>query len=93
MLTLRLAGWSRRRLANCSEARNILKFQIWKFLKNLLGGETVGEKVQHVANPNSHATNTGPPSALLWVHCNSMCKFNQVQILSAWNLPLEVFHV
>jgi hypothetical protein len=47
----------------------------------LLRGEAVGEKVQHVANPNPHATNAGSPSALLWVHCDPMCKFNHFQVL------------
>ena len=60
---------------------DILKFKIRQFLKNLLRGEAVGEKVQHVANPNSHAANAGPPSALLWVHCDPMCKFNHFQVL------------
>jgi hypothetical protein len=55
---------------------DIFKFKIGKFLKNLLRGEAVGEKVQHVANPNAHATNAGSPSALLWVHGDPMCKFN-----------------
>jgi len=51
---------------------DILKFQIRQLLNNLLKGQAVGKKIQHVANPNPHPTNTGPPSALLWVHCDPM---------------------
>ena len=60
---------------------NILKFKIRQFLKNLLGRKTVGEKVQHVGNPNPHTTYAGSPSALLRVHCDPICKFNQFQVL------------
>ena len=72
---------------------NILEFQIRKFLKNLLRGEAVGEKVQNVTDPNPHATNAWPASALLCVNCNSMCKFNHVQILWFRSLPPEVSRV
>jgi hypothetical protein len=43
--------------------------------------QTVGKKIQHVADPNPHATNAGTPATLLWIHCNSMCKFNHVRLL------------
>ncbi len=55
---------------------DIFKFKVRQFFNNLLGRETVGEQVQHVANPNPHATYAGSPSALLRVHCDPIRKFN-----------------
>ncbi len=60
---------------------DILKFKVRQLLKNLLRGEAVGEKVQYIADPNPPAAKAGPPSALLRVHCDPICKFNHFQVL------------
>jgi hypothetical protein len=40
-------------------------FQVGLFLDNLVHAEAVRQQVEDVANPNTHAPNSGPAAALL----------------------------
>lgn len=50
----------------------VLNLKIGELLENLGGGETGGEQIQHVNDPNSHATNARPSTTLLGIHSDSL---------------------
>jgi hypothetical protein len=43
---------------------DILGFKVRQFLKNLLGSQTVRQKIQHITNTYPQAANTRAPAAL-----------------------------
>lgn len=43
---------------------DILGFKVRQFLKNLLGSQTVRQKIQHITNTYPQTANTGAPAAL-----------------------------
>ncbi len=49
----------------------IFPFQVRHLLEDLLLSEPGREEIENIAHANTHATNTRPPSALLWIYRDS----------------------
>lgn len=51
---------------------SIFAFEI-TYLFEVLRGETVRQRIQNVADAYTHASDTGTPTALFWVHRDEIC--------------------
>jgi len=61
---------------------NVRVFKVWQFLNNLVRGEPGSQKIQHVRDTNAHPSYTWPPSALIWIHGNSVGNFHNSSIIT-----------
>ena len=44
---------------------NVRFFQVRHFLKDFLGGKSVGKQIQHITDPDTHSPHTRPTTALV----------------------------
>ena len=61
-------------LARCILKRGleVVRFKIRHLFENLTSRETRGKEIQHVDNPNAHATYAGPAATLLRICGNAL---------------------
>ncbi len=47
---------------------NIVRFQIGHLIENLGGGEAIGEEIEHIGDPNAHASDAWASATLGRIH-------------------------